>query len=225
MEDLLQHSTQWKYLLNLCGKDFPLKTNLEVVRQLKAYNNENCMESYLEKRHENRTKFSKYTQVQKEPPPHNITIFKGDTYIAATRKFINFVVNHNVAKDFLNWLNDTIIPDEFFYASLHRLPNAPGGSIRPSKRSNVRFRKWTHDKKFSFRPNCIGKKVHNLCVFGAGYLRHLYRTTELFVNKFSYTVDPIAMQCVEEELNYRTQHPEILNRWTKFPVKRIKWYV
>ena len=37
----------WKYFINLTGQDFPLKTNLEIVRVLKAFNGSNNMEGKL----------------------------------------------------------------------------------------------------------------------------------------------------------------------------------
>lgn len=45
MADLYNTSKRWKYFLNLCGQDFPLKTNLEMVRMLKLLNGGNSMES------------------------------------------------------------------------------------------------------------------------------------------------------------------------------------
>uniref|UniRef100_A0A5K3FYZ3 Protein xylosyltransferase n=1 Tax=Mesocestoides corti TaxID=53468 RepID=A0A5K3FYZ3_MESCO len=39
---LNQHST-WKYLINLVGQDFPLRTNLELVAALKALNGSNLV--------------------------------------------------------------------------------------------------------------------------------------------------------------------------------------
>lgn len=45
MEDLLQSSVSWKYLLNTCGTDFPIKTNAEMVLALKMLKGKNSMES------------------------------------------------------------------------------------------------------------------------------------------------------------------------------------
>ena len=44
MSDLLHVSTEWKYFINLCGQDFPMKTNLEMVRDLKALEGENSIQ-------------------------------------------------------------------------------------------------------------------------------------------------------------------------------------
>lgn len=45
MADLYSASTKWKYFINLCGQDFPLKTNLEIVRMLRALKGGNSLES------------------------------------------------------------------------------------------------------------------------------------------------------------------------------------
>lgn len=45
MADLYNSSTKWKYFINVCGQDFPLKTNLEIVRMLKSLWGSNSMES------------------------------------------------------------------------------------------------------------------------------------------------------------------------------------
>ena len=41
MRDLLRINKKWKYLINLTAQEFPLKTNYELVKILKAYNGAN----------------------------------------------------------------------------------------------------------------------------------------------------------------------------------------
>jgi Core-2/I-Branching enzyme len=45
IRQLLTLSGDWKYFINLVGKDFPLKTNLELVRILKAFRGANNIEA------------------------------------------------------------------------------------------------------------------------------------------------------------------------------------
>jgi hypothetical protein len=40
MKDLLKYK-KWKYFINLTGQDYPLKTNLDIVRILKAFKGAN----------------------------------------------------------------------------------------------------------------------------------------------------------------------------------------
>ena len=47
MRDLLHRYTAWKYFINLTGREFPLRTNLELVRILKAYNGSNDVDGTL----------------------------------------------------------------------------------------------------------------------------------------------------------------------------------
>lgn len=45
MADLYNSSTKWKYFINVCGQDFPLKTNWEIVQMLHLLRGGNSMES------------------------------------------------------------------------------------------------------------------------------------------------------------------------------------
>jgi hypothetical protein len=55
MRDLLQFK-KWKYFINLTGQEFPLKTNLDIVRILKIYNGANNIEGTIK-----RLAFAMYT--------------------------------------------------------------------------------------------------------------------------------------------------------------------
>lgn len=156
MTDLLHSPVKWKYMINLCAKDFPLKTNYEIVERMKAYNGHNAVNGLLIARtpdghtavnghieknkpnlervldrwtyhhvFESYDKYPQQSEVLKSPPPHNITVYKGNTYIAATRKFVDFIINDKEAQDFLLWLYDTKTPDESYTPSLQRHPRAP----------------------------------------------------------------------------------------------------
>ena len=48
MEELWSHK-KWKYFINLTGQEFPLKTNLELVRILTAYNGANDLEGTIKR--------------------------------------------------------------------------------------------------------------------------------------------------------------------------------
>lgn len=45
MADLYNSTTKWKYFINVCGQDFPLKTNREIVQMLRLLRGGNSMES------------------------------------------------------------------------------------------------------------------------------------------------------------------------------------
>ena len=56
------------------------------------------------------------------PPPHNITPVKGGVHVVLNRAFVDFAVNNQVAKDFLNWCKKVEVPDELFFATLNNNP-------------------------------------------------------------------------------------------------------
>ena len=41
MKDLVRSDVKWKYLINLAGQAFPMKTNEELVQILKVFNGSN----------------------------------------------------------------------------------------------------------------------------------------------------------------------------------------
>ncbi|XP_009816594.2 N-acetyllactosaminide beta-1,6-N-acetylglucosaminyl-transferase-like [Gavia stellata] len=135
MRDLLASAVPWRYLLNTCGQDFPLKTNREIVRLLKGLGGKNITPGVLPPPHVTaRTKyvhreqlysffsFMLWTFVRKAPPPHNLTIYFGSAYVAVTRPFVEFVLRDQRAIDLLAWSEDTYSPDEHFWVTLNRIP-------------------------------------------------------------------------------------------------------
>ena len=210
-------------MVNLCGQDFPLKSNAEIVRFMKSLKGKNYVEGSkvgpgFDDNFAWRTQFKFFSNSSdgykpplnsghiKGPPPFNITIYKGDNYILATRDFVDFMVNDPKATAFLNWCKDTYMPDETFPNTLHRVKGAPGGEeSQEMAESYIRFRKWADSLKM---PTCRGKYVRQLCIFDSNYLEHLYDVPHLFVNKFHYDYDPVTMQCMEELLDVRSRRLE-----------------
>nr|XP_028594414.1 LOW QUALITY PROTEIN: N-acetyllactosaminide beta-1,6-N-acetylglucosaminyl-transferase-like [Podarcis muralis] len=135
MKDLVKSKVPWKYLLNACGQDFPLRTNKEIVRYLKGFKGQNITPGVLPPHHIlKRTKYIYREQVysifsfmlgtflRKSPPPHNLTIYFGTAYIALSREFADFILNDRRSLDLLEWSKDTYSPDEHFWVTLNRLP-------------------------------------------------------------------------------------------------------
>ncbi|XP_041626337.1 N-acetyllactosaminide beta-1,6-N-acetylglucosaminyl-transferase isoform X4 [Vulpes lagopus] len=136
LKDLGASEVPWKYAINTCGQDFPLKTNKEIVRYLKGFKGKNITPGVLPPAHAiGRTKYVhrellskknsymlKTTQL-KTPPPHNMTIYFGTAYVALTREFANFVLQDQHALDLLSWSKDTYSPDEHFWVTLNRIPD------------------------------------------------------------------------------------------------------
>ncbi|CAO2595819.1 N-acetyllactosaminide beta-1,6-N-acetylglucosaminyl-transferase [Lemmus lemmus] len=135
MEDLVASEVRWKYAINTCGQDFPLKTNKEIVQYLKGLKGQNLTPGVLPPAHAiGRTKYVHREHLSKElsyvirttalkpPPPHNLTIYFGSAYVALSREFANFVLHDPRAVDLLHWSKDTFSPDEHFWVTLNRIP-------------------------------------------------------------------------------------------------------
>ena len=47
IDELLNQKRDWRYFINLCGQDFPIKTNSEIVSLMKTLYPHNSIESIL----------------------------------------------------------------------------------------------------------------------------------------------------------------------------------
>uniref|UniRef100_A0A3B4YCP0 Glucosaminyl (N-acetyl) transferase 1 n=1 Tax=Seriola lalandi dorsalis TaxID=1841481 RepID=A0A3B4YCP0_SERLL len=217
MADLYKASTKWKYFINLCGQDFPLKTNLEMVRMLRSLKGGNSLES--EKMPEG--KKSRVTNSYKigagkakEPPPFNLPILSGNAYIVVSRGYVRSVLEDSRIQTLIEWAKDTYSPDEFLWATIQRIPGVPG-SARPNTKYDMsdmhaiaRLVKWQwHEGSLgsleAVYPECHGNHVRSICVYGAGDLKWMLKQHHLFANKFDMDTDPIAIYCLEKYLRQK----------------------
>ena len=225
MEDLLKYEPQrWKYVINLCGRELPLKTNREIVSSLKRLKGASAVDSVLlgRKAHVWEDRFTHkialnytsgriyYTSQKAGHPPHHIKIYKSFNFIAATRPFVDFILHSRKAIDFRNYLKELKIPEEHFYASLSRLPEAPGwtpmgGNIAvPVVDQYIWLNSAGRPRKY--HQVCEGKAVHFICILTVGDLPEIYRLgvnnprPHFFFNKYFMEDDHVVIDCMEERL-------------------------
>ncbi|XP_063337185.1 beta-1,3-galactosyl-O-glycosyl-glycoprotein beta-1,6-N-acetylglucosaminyltransferase 3-like [Pelmatolapia mariae] len=221
MKDLLNTHINWRYLLNTCGTDFPIKTNREMVTALKFLNGRNSMESevtpgYKKGRwqyHHNITNSVINTNVRKSDPPISIPMFSGNAYFVVTRAFVEHVMEDREVQKFLEWEKDTYSPDEHIWATLQRMPPLPG-SVPQNGRYDMsdmlalaRAVKWWYsagdmNKGAPYYP-CTGVYRGAVCVYGVGDLPWLLKQHHLFANKFDPEVDDVAIRCLESVLRFK----------------------
>ncbi|XP_062455908.1 beta-1,3-galactosyl-O-glycosyl-glycoprotein beta-1,6-N-acetylglucosaminyltransferase [Rhea pennata] len=227
MKDLYRTSTKWKYLINLCGMDFPIKTNQEIVERLKALKGENSLETEKmplskevrwKKHHEIIDGKVKNTGIDKQRPPLNTPIFSGSAYFIVSRRFVEHVLENSKILSFIEWAKDTYSPDEYLWATIQRIPEVPG-AVSSSNKFDVsdmnalaRFVKWQYFEgdvsKGAPYPPCSGIHVRSVCVFGAGDLNWMLRNHHFFANKFDTDVDPFAVKCLEEYLRHKALYEQ-----------------
>ncbi|NWU90624.1 GCNT4 acetylglucosaminyltransferase, partial [Upupa epops] len=219
LSDLMDSSVPWKYVINLCGQDFPLKSNFQLVAELKKLGGANMLET-VRPSSSKRERFTYHyelmkvpyeymrmpvkTSISKNPPPHNIVVFVGSAYFVLSRPFVQYTLESSLAKDFFEWSKDTYSPDEHFWATLVRVPGVPGEVPRSAQditdlQSKTRLVKWNYFED-NLYPPCTGTHLRSVCIYGAGELRWLLNYGHWFANKFDSKVDPVLIKCLAENL-------------------------
>ncbi|NXM74287.1 GCNT7 acetylglucosaminyltransferase, partial [Serilophus lunatus] len=136
MRDLVNSKVQWNYVINLCGQDYPIKTNKEIIQYMKSkWNGKNITPGIvqpLHMRHRTQVSYREHAhsgvpkvlpeKTRKAKPPHNLTIYFGSAYYILTKEFVEFTLTDARAKDLLEWSRDTYSPDEHYWVTLNRLP-------------------------------------------------------------------------------------------------------
>ncbi|ELU05675.1 hypothetical protein CAPTEDRAFT_83799, partial [Capitella teleta] len=213
MRELAKRSKHWKYFINLTGQEFPLRTNLEIVRILESLNGSNDVQYEricrpCTKRWEYSHNGSKIIG-KKQPPPHQIHITKGSTHVLLARKFVDFLLTDRRAQDFYDWLKDTTFPEETFISTIQFNPHlhAPGtytdAAKIPTSNHIARYKFWTFDREA--KRSCKGIKQRHICIPSAKALPLLKETPELFINKLLADYEPLVRYCLEDRLFRRTR--------------------
>ncbi|XP_038656847.1 beta-1,3-galactosyl-O-glycosyl-glycoprotein beta-1,6-N-acetylglucosaminyltransferase 3-like [Scyliorhinus canicula] len=218
MSDLVMSATPWKYLINLCGQDLPIKTNREIIEKLLSIQNQNIILSYPPSAAKKRRWLYQYEvgrEIKKsarlKKKPRNITMFVGNTYIAVTRAFVNYVLSNFEIQQFFKWSKDTYSPDEHVWATIHNIRGVPGSKWSNGKTHILQDPVISHLIKWRFlqdvgenRETCAGIYRHNICVYGTGDLHWILRhPNHLFANKFDSAMDNTAVRCIEEYLRQK----------------------
>jgi len=207
MSELLRRNIKWKYFINLTGREFPLRTNKELVQILRAYDGANDIDGSAHSRPLIWTKYSWRSEswmssVEKSPPPEDFVIHKGSAHIAASRAFVEYAVYNESAQALLQWMKDIRAPDEHYFQTLNHNPqkNIPGAFMGDPglKVFQTRYKVWQ-----SAGETCSGKWQRFICNLGSGDLYRLQHAKQLFVNKFRSEDDPIAFECMQHWYNQR----------------------
>ena len=230
MQDLLQSKTQWKYLINLVGQDYPLYENNQIVEGLKGLHGYNVIESTKmpEKEQQKRQNYSyefvkdfngfehsAYLSHCKGPklklPPNNISILMGSTFTSLTRGFCEYIQNDVLPKRLLNWLSDTLAPEESFYSSLQQIKGVPGGYQGNQSEWIMRAIHW---QKGDQTVECHGEWLRSVCVVDFPDLAWIFgrkNKRKLFVQKIPFAFDQRFHDCLDLAKNGRRYNTFIYN--------------
>ncbi|EDO37446.1 predicted protein [Nematostella vectensis] len=216
LRNLLKSPVKWKYYLHMIGQDFPLYTNHEMVRAIKTLNYTNNMESIkVPISNRDRTEYvyigsRTRTKILKPPPPFNITLRKGNIHAMLTRGFVEFLLESEIANAFIDWCNDTSVPDETFFASMQNHPGAPGGVVGDQPPYIFKLIRWY------WFDRCYGRIIRQVCWIDIKDLRSVlsqFNLSFLFVHKIPFDYDIELLDCLSQSLVGR-----------KYPVELLKSY-
>ncbi|THD27050.1 Glycosyltransferase 14 family member [Fasciola hepatica] len=203
---LNQSSVRWKYLLNGSGQEFPLRTNWELVRALKAINGSNIVESN-----------GPNTDVDWVPNKSfsfNFTWFNGSFYTALRKEMIQFALRNKYATEILTALrredHRPKFQHELFFSTLNYNSqfNAPGACAEVHRQTQsdplstfvARYAVWLP------QPCLSERSQRNVCIMGVRNIPTLTNRYEFFVNKFIYDFQPLAYDCLEWWLFRKIQY-------------------
>ncbi|NXC75128.1 GNT2A transferase, partial [Anhinga anhinga] len=213
MRDLLASAVPWRYLLNTCGQDFPLKTNREIVQLLKGFGGKNITPGVLPPPHITaRTRYAacgsafhgsaSHLRPLGVGPPGRCWAKAGSACGMWGHAAAAFVLRDQRAIDLLAWSEDTYSPDEHFWVTLNRIPGVPGSMPNASWEGDLKAVKWI-DMEES-HGGCHGHYVRGICVYGTGDLKWLFNSTCMFANKFELKTYPLTVECLELRHRQRT---------------------
>ena len=226
MQDLEKYPTiRWKYVINLCGREIPLKTNREIVQSLIKLNGYTALNLKKFTSHAKRSRFEFKFSVNEDgiiyqtnqpqsKPPKGIRLYKSMNFIAASRQFVNFILNNPLSIELHKYMSTVYAPEEHFYSSLYALPHAKGGKppqevVLENEIPIIDYFIWigTAWLEKHVHDYCLGGKVvHSICILTALDLGEIEKfginskQTVFFFNKYYLEWDPTPMDCMEERL-------------------------
>ena len=197
----MQPHLNWRYVVNLCGRELPLKTNRHIVEGLISLNGTNIIDPHPIDQYTLNTCFtpavtrvqSNITCVGKSKSTrmsiatlekcenflnkNNFTLYKSMTYNAYSREFVHYFVDNPLMKSLRDWLmSNCRTPEEHFYAMASMMPEAPGGWLERA-RPLVSRAIWFHSKSSPHHvPGevCHGKVVHSICILNSAELPRIH---------------------------------------------------
>ena len=205
---------QWKYAMILCGKELPFSTNRVIVESLQRLNGHSLLSPHNLSLEEYQDRFTVHYRrnphngqmhkagLRRKRLPVGIQLYKSSNYIAASRKFVEFLISDKRVQFISRFMFTAKAPDEEFFATAYMLSGAPrGGKIKKGRWMTM------NKQYFSTYSNpyaCSGKKVHYSCILNIHDLQKLFaygkRRDVFFFNKYFMKYDHVVMDCMERRI-------------------------
>jgi len=220
LNDLMESNRTWLYALDMAGSEVMTYTNRELVANLSANMGEIYTESFLMPDYNmDRVKWKteltsknqiRVTNIALGPIPFNLTIYKGAKAWKLPREFVQFLLTHPVAKEFLEFCKDTAVPDETVIATLSRIsdmiPNQNSSGFNSSTSWLVK-QNYQPLSKFHFQlwssSECRGTMRNDVCVFSLADLSTILKAQSIVINKVMTVHDPTIGECLRDNVRRR----------------------
>lgn len=218
LKDLERSTRPWNYAITLHTTELPLVTNREIIDELIKMNGSNIIDKGIDATDPAYPEINKWITYKVKwsarrkkiylsreklgPVPHNLPVYKSAAAAesALTRDFVKFILTDKRGQQFLRYLKDVKSGVEFYFPTMNRLPDAPGGLHTVTRNMpHTVYREWI---TFKNREVCIGQHfVHEICIASVMDLPRLREASEnmkwWFYNKYLYEYDNIVMDCME----------------------------
>lgn len=189
---LAQDRYPWHYVLTLCGKELPLRTNAEIVSMLQPLNGTSSIrlvgregEDAESSRFRWKWSLDEVTGViatrdrPQDPVPRGMKVYKSSAYLALGARFVEHVLCSAAGRELSRFMRDVYIPEESIYAMLYMKPDTPGGY--DSRQTNNTFLLttsiWIRDRGVlpQIFPSmvCAGRVKHGICILAAQDLKRV----------------------------------------------------
>ena len=128
-------SYPWRYIITLCGKELPLRTNREIVNILKKQNGKPGINIYPLTRMELNERFThKFTigsdnrchgtSTKLGPVPYGIELKKSMAYYSLTPEFVDFLLHNKTSQDLYEYMKGASNAEEHYFSTVYSLRGA-----------------------------------------------------------------------------------------------------
>ena len=138
-----------------------------------------------------------------DPVPFGMKIYKGAKSYRLPRQFVEFLLSHPVATEFIEWSKTTAVPDEMVVPTLARISNI----------QRVQD-KWVVQQDYVPRPRyhyqmwysgCRGVWRNSVCVFSLKDLPSILKSGCYLANKVRSDYEPYIGECLRDAVKIREE--------------------
>uniref|UniRef100_A0AAN0ISM1 Uncharacterized protein n=2 Tax=Amphimedon queenslandica TaxID=400682 RepID=A0AAN0ISM1_AMPQE len=208
LSELLTVTTPWKYVLTLHSPELPLITNRDIVKKLVELKGNNIVAEGINAATGYAHKWLMKKKVVPGSPPENIgplpnfTIYKSAESInsALSRDFVEYALTDSKAIALRKRLQYTRSAEEFFFATLNKLKDAPGNRMK-LKAAGLAMPRFSQRFWGARRNGCLERYLrHKICIVSASDLPFILNQMKKglwFYNKYLIDYDYVVNDCIQ----------------------------